>query len=43
MYGMKLKIGKTITAPKNEVVLAYLQAAKAGRGKAEQYFKSHKR
>ncbi len=37
IFGQKLKTGKTLTAPKNEVVLSYLKAAKQGQGKAKKY------
>lgn len=32
--------GKTLVAPKNKAVLAYLEAAKKGKGLAEKYFKN---
>lgn len=37
IFGKKIKTGKTLTAPKNEAVLAYLKAAKDGQGKAKKY------
>lgn len=37
-----LKINKTLTAPNNPTVLAYLKAAQKGKGLADKFLKSAK-
>lgn len=36
--GKEFKIKKTLTAPNNPAVLAYLKAAREGKGLADKYF-----
>lgn len=38
--GVKFRTGKTLIAPESKVVLAYLKAAKEGKGLAEKALKS---
>ncbi len=39
IFGIKFKTGKTLQAPENEAVSAYLKAAKDGQKEAEEFFK----
>lgn len=41
IQGIQLQTtGKTLVAPKNKAVLAYLEAARKGKGLAAKYFKN---